>query len=101
MATTRLRQGMSIHKAQTFSRSDGETYLVNFMAIPDVVLGLHAYSCDIARLAHTSFPPLMLSLFALRPQVPALERAQPPLVCQVAMPWSRPGGEGWRASKSS
>ena len=38
---------------------------------------------------------------ALRPQVPALERAQPPLVCQVAMPWSRPGGEGWRASKSS
>ena len=30
-----------------------------------------------------------------------LDRAQPPLVCQVAMPWSRPGGEGWRASKSS
>ena len=28
-------------------------------------------------------------------------RLQPSLVCQVAMPWSRPGGEGWRASKSS
>ena len=42
-----------------------------------------------------------LGIGALRPQVPALEQAQPPLVCQVMMPWSRLGGEGWRASKSS
>ena len=42
-----------------------------------------------------------LDASTLRPQVPALERAQPPLVCQAVMPWSRLGGEGWRASKSS
>ena len=46
-------------------------------------------------------PARRLGASVLHPQVPALERAQPPLVCQVAMPWSRPGGEGWRASKSS
>ena len=40
---------------------------------------------------------------ALRPQVPALERSQPPLVCQVAMPWTRPrlrAGEPVRAPES-
>ena len=26
--------------------------------------------------------------------------SQPSLVCQVTMPWTRPEGEGWRASKS-
>ena len=62
MAATGLRQGVGDHKAQTFSRSDGETYLVNFVAIPDVVLGLHANLCGIARLAHMGFPPSMLSL---------------------------------------
>ena len=61
MAATRSRQGVGDHKAQTFSRSEGETYLVNFVAIPDVALGLHANLCGIARLAHTSFPPPMLS----------------------------------------
>ena len=52
--------------------------------------------------AFVSFPSIpRIFLRALRPQVPALERAQPPLVCQVAMPWTRPGGESWTASKSS
>ena len=41
--------------------------------------------------AHASAPLVHAVLYALRPQVLALERAQPPLVCQVAMPWSRPG----------
>ena len=45
-------------------------------------------------------PARWLDTNALRPQVLALEKAQPPLVCQVAMPWARPGVEGWRASKS-
>ena len=62
MAATGLRQGVGDHKAHTFSRSEGGTYLVDFMATPDVALGLRAYLCGIARPAHTSFPPPMLSL---------------------------------------
>ena len=54
----------------------------------------------ILRLWRLNVPARWLDANALRPQAPALERAQPPLVCQVAMPWTRPGGEGWRASKS-
>ena len=47
------------------------------------------------------FPLAFTPLCALRPRVPALERAQPSLVCQVTMPWTRPGREGWRASEST
>ena len=48
-------------------------------------------------------PAMRLGASTLRPQVPALERAQPPLVCQVAMSWSRLGvraGEPVRAPES-
>ena len=62
MAATGLRQGVSVHKARAFSRSEGETYLVNFVKILDVALGLRANLCGIARPAHTGFPPPMLSL---------------------------------------
>ena len=67
-------------------------------ATPDLGVG----RCWVARLGPCGPPPLLHGLpSALRPQVLALERAQPPLVCQVMMPWSRPGGEGWRASRNS
>ena len=59
--------------------------------------GLHL----ILGLGRLGVPARWLDANALHPQVPALEQAQPPLVCQVAMPWTRPGGEGWRASKRS
>ena len=59
--------------------------------------GLHL----ILSLGRLGVPTRWLDANALRPQVPALKLAQPPLVCQVVMLWSRPGGEGWRASKSS
>ena len=51
------------------------------------------FSCNV-------FLQIWLVVGALRPRVPALERAQPSLVCQVAMPWTRPEGEGWRDSRS-
>ena len=62
MAATGSRQGEGDHQAPTFGRSESGTYLVDFMVTPDVALGLRAYSCGIARPAHTSFPPLMLAL---------------------------------------
>ena len=49
-------------------------------------------------------PPLtrklgqMLKLYVLGSRL--LGWSQSSLVCQVAMPWTRPEGEGWRASKS-
>ena len=49
MAATGLRQGVGDHKDQTFSRSEGKTYLVNFVVIPDVVLGPRANLRRIAR----------------------------------------------------
>ena len=101
MTATGLRQGVGDCLAPTFSRSESGTYLVDFVAIPGGALGLRASLCGIARSDPHEFPSSHALLSALRPQVPALERAQPPLVCQVDMPWSRPGGEGWRASKSS
>ena len=57
-----LQQGMGDHKAQTFIRFEGETYLVNFVAIPDVALVPCTNLRRIARPAHTGFPPPILSL---------------------------------------
>ena len=40
--------------------------------------------------------PFLLYVLGSRPS----SESQSSLVCQVAMPWTRPEGEGWRASKS-
>ena len=58
-------------------------------------------ACDTAGRSLPWPPSCLARLCALRPRDPALDRAQPPLVSQVAMLWERPGGEGWRASRSS
>ena len=65
--------------------------------------GAHSCLCgSVTRWGPCRSFPFLACLGALRPRVPALEQAQPPpLVCQVAILWSRPGGEGWRASRSS
>ena len=40
--------------------------------------------------------PFLLYVLGSRPS----SGSQPSLVCQVAMPWTKPEGEGWRASRS-
>ena len=42
------------------------------------------------------FLPFLLYVLGSRPS----SESQPSLVCQVAMSWTRPEGEGWRASRS-
>ena len=68
------------------------TYLDESGLIPRDAPGSCVGVRRVARSGPYEPPPLPQALLhALRPQVPALERAQPPLVCQVVMLWSRPG----------
>ena len=72
--------------AVALGRSGYKTYLGIPKLVPRVAPDLGVSRCWVARLGPCE-PPLLpcILLCALRPQVPALERAQPPLVCQVVM----------------
>ena len=69
------------------------------MPFVDIVLVMKIHECMSCFGSVSPFHPYdNLALYTDRSRSPG--RLRPSLVCQVVMPWTRPEGEGWRASRS-